>query len=252
MSGKTTAATEAAEAFARDTADHELTVLHDDGLYRHLRFIRMVEQEDGTRKPTSFYWFDIITWPGCLTINGDMETFTFSRVPDMFEFFRGHEPNYGYWAEKVRGGTQVKRYSEEKFRQLVTEHIADDSEEQWPGLTAAIAEQVLDSGEVFDETTARLALDSFEFGTTFTAQCSCGSAWAGDSHGGAARWESSHRAVAPIGSGNHTVTVKRVDGFQFHYTWEWDLSDYTHQFLWCCSAIPWGIAKYDAVKAVAK
>src|ERR1700722_8964450 len=102
-----------------------MTVLHDDGLYRHLRFIRMVEQEDGSRKPTSFYWFDVITWPGCLTINGDMETFTFSRVTDMLEFFRGHEPNYGYWAEKARGGTQVRRYSDERFRQLVAEHLDD-------------------------------------------------------------------------------------------------------------------------------
>ena len=60
MSDKTatkTSAEEAAEAFARDTADHQMTVLHDDGLYRHLRFIRMAEQEDGTRKPTSFYWY---------------------------------------------------------------------------------------------------------------------------------------------------------------------------------------------------
>jgi hypothetical protein len=37
----------------------------------------------------------------------------------------------------------------------------------------------------------------------------------------------------------------RSAGFQFHDTWEWDLSDYTHQFLWCCSAIPWAIARYD-------
>lgn len=29
-----------AARFARDTAQHEMTVLHDDGLYRHLRFQR--------------------------------------------------------------------------------------------------------------------------------------------------------------------------------------------------------------------
>ena len=28
--------------------------------------------------------------------------------------------------------------------------------------------------------------------------------------------------------------------------WEWDLTDYTVQFLWCCFAIRWGISQFDA------
>jgi len=70
-----------AERFKRDTKDHEMTVLHEDGLYRHLRF----------RKPAggySEYWFDLVTWPGVLVIRGDMETFAFSRTEDMLAFFR--------------------------------------------------------------------------------------------------------------------------------------------------------------------
>ena len=31
----------------------------------------------------------------------------------------------------------------------------------------------------------------------------------------------------------------------FEDTWEWDLSDYTVQFLWCCFAIRWGISRFD-------
>ena len=37
------------------------------------------------------------------------------------------------------------------------------------------------------------------------------------------------------------------NGFEFYDTWEWDCREYTAQFLWCCEAIPWGIAKYDDV-----
>jgi hypothetical protein len=80
--------------FIKDTAEHEMTILHNDGLYRHLRF-----KKPGTR----FYWFDLITWPGYLTIAGDMGTFTFERTEDMLTFFRGAgDINPQYWSEKIR------------------------------------------------------------------------------------------------------------------------------------------------------
>ena len=70
------------------TADHKLTILHNDGLYRHIRF----------KNPKSiFYWFDLITWPGVLVFKGDMGCYVFSRLDDMFEFFTGPTINPGYW-----------------------------------------------------------------------------------------------------------------------------------------------------------
>ena len=57
--------------FLPDVAEHKLTVLHDEGLYRHLRF-----QKPGT----GFYWFDLITWPGNLAFKGDMGGFMFARI----------------------------------------------------------------------------------------------------------------------------------------------------------------------------
>jgi hypothetical protein len=54
---------EAADAFARNVANHIKNVLHDDGLYRHLRF---------ARPDRSASWFDIVTWPGSLAVRGDM------------------------------------------------------------------------------------------------------------------------------------------------------------------------------------
>src|SRR5580692_6155935 len=96
-------ASDVAECFQRDTANHEMTVLHDDGLYRHLRFMQVITDElTGKQSRSSFYWFDLVTWPGNLVINGDMETFAFARSDDMFGFFRGDRINPGYWAEKVR------------------------------------------------------------------------------------------------------------------------------------------------------
>lgn len=47
--------TEARERFDVDVAEHKMTVLRDEGLYRHLRF-----QKPGT----SCYYFDLVTWPG--------------------------------------------------------------------------------------------------------------------------------------------------------------------------------------------
>lgn len=66
-----------------DLETHEMHVLHDDGLYRHIRF---------KRPGTLMYHFDLITWPGVLAVNGDMGSYMFSRVTDMFTFFTGSLP----------------------------------------------------------------------------------------------------------------------------------------------------------------
>jgi hypothetical protein len=87
------------EEFIKDVSQHKMQILRDDGLYRHIRF---------KRENTSCYYFDLITWPGALCYTGDMGTFVFSRIPDMFEFFRtdGEKGadlriNPGYWSEKL-------------------------------------------------------------------------------------------------------------------------------------------------------
>lgn len=95
--------------FVSAVVDHRLTIHRNDGLYRHMSF----------RRPgTSCYGFDIVTWPGYLTITGDMGTWTFSRIEDMFEFFTASHfgrrdsllINPGYWAEKFEAGAGRGRY----------------------------------------------------------------------------------------------------------------------------------------------
>ncbi|GAA2219641.1 hypothetical protein GCM10010400_76590 [Streptomyces aculeolatus] len=148
-----------AKRFRTDTASHQMTVLHNDGLYRHIRF---------RQTKHSAYWFDLVTWPGALHIRGDLgNNYTFQRLPDMFEFFRSRRGgiNAHYWAQKLDSGSDsVKTYSEDLFRQLVVEHFVDSV--RWSdaprGLGKEIRAEILDQ-DLSDEGEARGLLESFEF-----------------------------------------------------------------------------------------
>jgi hypothetical protein len=191
-----------------------MTILHDDGLYRHLRFA-----EPGT----GMYHFDLVTWPGRLTIVGDMppEALVFSRLDDMFQFFRGAgDINPGYWAEKLRSGRgAAEKYSMDLFRQIVAERVADAVEadedlgpvdDDRPGLAAAVEAALTDDYDYEHEEGAREFLIDFVYRYTDAA--------------GAAR------------------------SFKFTDTWEWDFAEYDWAYLWACHAIRWGVAQYDAAK----
>lgn len=153
MSKKTTEA-RAAEHFAADTANHQLTVLHDSGLYRHLR----------CKAPrTNAYWFDITTWPGHLAITGDMGSFTFARERDMLPFFRSkYGINPHYWAQKEQSGARTKEYSEARFREAVWYRVQQEVD-MYRGLAKAVQAEIFDAGCALNEQTAREALESFEY-----------------------------------------------------------------------------------------
>ena len=151
-----------AERFARETAEHEMTILHDDGLYRHVRFMGSND---------SAYWFDLITVPGSLVFRGDGESFVFARIKDMFEFFRSnpdrttHRISPDYWAEKLTSDRDsVKTYPRAKFDQHVAKAL-EHAELYWPGVTKAWAAETGD-GMYYDldyEECARKALCDFVF-----------------------------------------------------------------------------------------
>lgn len=123
-----------------------MTILHEDGAYRHLRFKKSDRGE---------YWFDLLTWPGNLTITGDMGTYTFARVGDMFTFFTGHI-NTGYWAEKeqTRGRSGLKEHDGDEFKAWIVQDFWEYSRDLDADLTkrwwAAIREQVFDRHSVHD------------------------------------------------------------------------------------------------------
>jgi hypothetical protein len=223
---------ESKERFARDTADHKMTVLHEDGLYRHLRF-----RADG-----SLVGFDLITWPGSLTIQGGHGTYTFRRETDMFGFFRASNGvNVDYWAEKLPGGRDsVKVYEvaavvrplveayrehgrrlpqlEAEYELAAATHDATPWQQRWPyavkgprpvvkpPAVAELRQQLRDAyedGDLEDEDGARRLLNAWE---------SVGVVWS---------------------------------------AFEWDLREYDFHFVWSCHAIRWGIRRYDEAKAAA-
>lgn len=152
-----------ATRFQRDTASHEMTVLHDDGMYRHLRF---------APKDSSLCWWDLITWPYNLIANGSHGSFHFCRfgpdTQDMLVLFRdsraGRYINPQYWEEKLRAG-KAKGWSESKFRSFLVEEAAA-LEARYPGTVEAVGKQILNSDEhnTEYEETARWACAQFRHG----------------------------------------------------------------------------------------
>ncbi len=109
------------EEFLSCINNHEIKVIREDGVYRHIRF-----KNPGTNNQ----YFDLITWPGMLCYTGDMGTYVFQRTEDMFQFFRDREGelsiNPGYWGEKLQaidGNRGFKKFSAETFREDVIEYL---------------------------------------------------------------------------------------------------------------------------------
>lgn len=128
------------ERFAADVHAHQMTVVRDDGVDRHLRF----------RSPKgSSYWFDVITWPGTLCIDGDCGTYVFRRTTDMFEFFRsaGDRINPAYWAEKCVSASRdyIKSFEWETFERHVRAYMDEVCENDvaidW---AAAVRQEVIE------------------------------------------------------------------------------------------------------------
>lgn len=98
------------EVFLKDVSDHKMEIALDSGTYRHLKF-----------KQSNNSWnmhYSLVTWPGYLCICGDMGTWTFARLPDMFDFFRSPREmaiNPSYWAEKLQNGTGGGKCNAKKF-----------------------------------------------------------------------------------------------------------------------------------------
>lgn len=124
-----------AEQFLKDVAEHQMRVHRDDGLYRHLEF----------RGPRGWHhWFEVVTWPNGLIIRGDMENWGFSRIEDMFMFFRGERINPGYWQEKLLASHKdAKEFSIDALREQCRSHLDNYGDE----LTAAQREAVMEKLE---------------------------------------------------------------------------------------------------------
>ena len=191
-----------AEMFLKDVAKHEMAVKHQDGIYRNIRF-----REPGN----SNMWFDLVTWPDFLTIAGDMGTWTFSRMPDMFEFFRSStlEINADYWSEKLQHGTHggsygAKVYDRESYSERLLTQLSEYygfEDDPLKELTEAVKNEVLSGDCEYD---LLIAARDFEH-------------------------------VFPDGATFQFDSCELPDGMVYAY-----------QFIWCLYAIVWGIQRWDA------
>ncbi len=205
-------------SFLEDVSAHEMHVLMDNGIYRHIRF---------KRPGTGVFHFDLITYPGYLVYSGDMGCYVFSRLEDMFEFFRTDREhmhlrdgqtlaiNLGYWSEKLRAVDGSRRkgsateLDEDRVKAVINEYRLGWVRDYGNRLTKAQRRELWEEVEdrvLFSDDAEVMLHRAYDFS-------------------------------------------ERIGGrrFQFDDLWDHTFERYTYHFVWCCYAIAWGIQKYDEV-----
>lgn len=197
------------DEFLSDVVSHAMEIIRDDGVYRHLSFQRP--------ENSWLHRFEIVTWPGALCIRGDVGTYVFSRLPDMFAFFRHSTKdgslyiNDGYWAEKLiasecrgRHADGVMWFDPDDFRDAVRRRYAYHVRRNMRGmpderrsLRQALEDEVLSAAD-----------------------------------------DGEHEAMRAACSFEH-------EGFMLTDFWEVNCRAYTVQFIWSLYAIAWAIRRYD-------
>jgi hypothetical protein len=218
------------DQFLKNAGSHAMTVIRDDGIHRHLAF----------RKPAgSEYWFQLITYPGELVITGDMGTYVFRRLEDMFEFFRADRAcaehrgqklgiNPQYWGKKLQAAPANGReeFSGEIFHAHVKEAFDNWVERNKPYADDDCEDCTKEQREAFDEAKANLWEALSDDVLSYIGDVRAFDA------ANAFQWEESNWR------------------FSLDDCWEWRCTEYTFQFIWCCYAIAWGIKTYDEYSAV--
>jgi len=196
------------ERFLKDVANHEMEIISENGITRHIRF-----KNPATRN----MYFDLTTFGDHLVFSGDMGTYVFQRVEDMFTFFRRDEmpdsANY-YWDEKLesictRGGR--KEWDEEMFIDSVYDHLKyhfeDEPKEKFEELKKFV-ESELSYKDLCCHQLCWGVLDELEYEIQHDRE----------------EWED-------------------IDFTDF---WEGaSCDDFTYHYTWAQMAICWGVMKYD-------
>lgn len=204
------------QQFIDDVKNHQINIIKNDGLHRFIRF----KLDDSTS-----YWFDLITWPGCLCISGDCGTYVFSRTEDMFDFFRMDDNDFnekkgrllninpGYWGEKLDaiGRQGYMRFDSEEFEDKVKRcfesyfESENYSEEVKKDVWSEIESYIISHSD--DEYEANRAVQDFVY------------------------------------------DLPDEEKFEFIDFWDHGSSErFTWHYIWCLYAIVWGIKKYDEAK----
>lgn len=215
-------------SFLKDVAKHTMTVLMDQGnSYRHIRF---------SQAGSSNMYFDLITVPGKLIYTGDMGTYVFERLRDMFDFFRTDSRdgngsgklgiNTGYWSEKLIATSScgprslgAEEFDEKHFDSVLYEKLVcwikenrnetdrDERRDLWDTVVSDVFEADADSGGF------RKQIAAHDF--------------------------------------YHHVNDD-VGGFSFVDLFDHRFTKPTYHFVWACYAIAWGIQQWDMANGPVK
>lgn len=122
------------EQFLKDVANHQMKILKDDDLYRHLRF----------KQTYSSYWFDLVTWPGMLVITGDMGEYMFGWESDVFNLFRRTEGELDlyYWGKQLKTKNGHKEFSFEKLKAFIETEIKEYFEDAQIQVSDEVIERI--------------------------------------------------------------------------------------------------------------
>jgi hypothetical protein len=246
---------EIAARFAR----HAMTVLHEDGLYRHLRFEGDAESPLG-RYPS--YPFELITWPYNLVVKaGWVFHFDIDATPDMFDLFRRTaltgQINPGYWSEKVRAGRdEVEGYDPDLLKAEIASTLAQWMRDDLADRVWKRAETLGFNPEELDATPGLRKEVSVQVRSDWmTANKELREAVDGHFFDDVAAYNIEFESEAHQALHDFSFRPEGYDGpYPYYFAdWaEWRLKDFTPGFLHCCHAIRHGIDVWDAArKAVA-
>ncbi len=199
------------EKFLGDVKDHQIYILKDDGVYRHLVFMNA--------NGSSCQKFELVTFPGCLVYTGNMGCYTFRRELDMFHLFNKKKINPSYWGEKCTSEDSYSgmvEYSKEVFGNEVEKWIKDWAHDQ---RAEGVEEEVISSEleRIEDEILAEGPTNEYE-------------------------------ARDLIYAYTPTENFPGTCPINFDDFWEIKLTEATHRYLWACHAIRWGVEQYFNLK----
>ena len=187
------------EQFLQTVKNHEINIIKDDGVYRYILF---KNPSDGDR------WFELITWPGSLCIGGDMGTYVFSRINDMFDFFRKEKINADYWHQKMVADSKFEK-AIEFSPQLAENYVKENLQQYLHNKTTSEKERII--SDVLTKVDFYSGVDGL---------------------------------IYSLGEFEDYESGLTLEGFTENM-YEHNFETYTYHFLWCLYAIVWGIGKYD-------